>query len=132
VTLLLLLGSGCRGEEILPNVVIPTRLTLPFRPALLCHPDTPYPVIPTAVEGSQPVGKRSFGFAQDDKLVGNPDTPYSAIPTCPTLSSRHALLCHSDTPYPVIPTAVEGSQPVGRRSFGFAQDDKLVGNPDTP
>jgi hypothetical protein len=63
------------------------------------------------VEGSQPVGKRSFGFAQDDKLVRHPD---------------HIILCLPDAPYAVIPTAVEGSQPVGRRSFGFAQNDRLA------
>jgi len=78
----------------LPYFVIPTRRTLSSRPAVLCHPDPPYFVIPTAAEGSQPVGRRSFDFAQDDKLVRNPNRR--------ALSSQPALLCQDIKPAPRV------------------------------
>jgi hypothetical protein len=56
-------------------------------------------VIPTAVEGSQPVGRRSFGSLRSLRMVKST----------------------------VIPTAVEGSQPVGRRSFGSLRSLRMIG-----
>ena len=60
-----------------------------------CYPDrtilvipTAQPVIPTAVEGSHPVGRRSFGFAQDDRLGCHPDRTIPVIATAQSLSSR--------------------------------------------
>ena len=61
--------------------VIPTLNTLLSRPTIHCHPDPQYPVIPTAVEGSQPVATRlrhihrstcpnyRFSFAPPDLLA---------------------------------------------------------------
>ena len=37
--------------------------------AIYGHPDPYNPVIPTAVEGPQPVGTRSFDYAQDDRVL---------------------------------------------------------------
>ena len=116
-----------------------------------CYPDRTILVIPAAVEGPHPVGRRSFGFAQDDRLGCHPDCTISVIPTAQSLSSRpqwRDLIQSAGDPSaslrmtssgaiptaqslssrphnPVIPTAVEGSHPVGRRSFSFAQDDKI-------
>ena len=76
--------------------VIPTLNTLLSRPTIHCHPDPQYTVIPTAVEGSQPVGRRSFGYAQDDKLGCHSDSQHPVIPTHNTLSSRSTIHCHPD------------------------------------
>ena len=62
-------------------------------------PSRYYAVIPTAVEGSQPVGRRSFGSLRSLRMVKST----------------------------VIPTAVEGSQPVGRRSFGSLRSLRMIG-----
>jgi len=62
-------------------------------------PSRYYAVIPTAVEGSQPVGRRSFGSLRSLRMVKST----------------------------VIPTAVEGSQLVGRRSFGSLRSLRMIG-----
>jgi len=45
----------------------PVPLTLSSHSTQTCHPDPLYPVIPTAVEGSQPVGNQPFNLAQAGK-----------------------------------------------------------------
>ena len=76
--------------------------------------------------------RRSFDFAQDDRLVCQGDI---VIPTKTALSSQPKRQCRPDQNDAVIPTAVEGSHDDGsdqdlgflfRRSFGFAQDERLV------
>ena len=68
-----------------------------------------------------PFRRRSFGFAQGDRVGcqsdGDPSaslrmTGLGAIPAAPTLIRPH-LTCNPDRHHSVIPTAVEGSQPVG-------------------
>ena len=130
------LSFGCTHSSIRPHSLFHSAtLTLPFghthsiiRPYPLCHPDRSGGIssswhktllLHTGLQVWVPVCRRSFGFAQDDKI-------YLVIPTAAT----------------VIPTAVEGSPAVGskllnfcvipsyrchtaRRFFGFAQDDRL-------
>jgi len=84
------------------------------------HPGRTPIVIPTAAEGSHPVGRRSFDSAQDDRFWA---VTQATIPAVHPLSSRLNIHFHPNRTPIVIPTAVEGSHPVGTKLFDFAQDD---------
>jgi len=80
-----------------------------------------------------PFRRRSFGFAQGDRVGcqsdGDPSaslrmTGLGAIPAAPTLIRPH-LTCNPDRHHSVIPTAVEGSHPVGTKPFNFTQNNNI-------
>ena len=91
-------------------------------------PSRYYAVIPTAVEGSQPVGRRSFGSLRSLRMVKSTVIPTAVEGSQPvgrrSFGSLRSLRMVKST---VIPTAVEGSQLVGRRSFGSLRSLRMIG-----
>ena len=99
-----------------------------------CHRDQttlssrpPTPVIPTAVEGSQPAGSKPATWHCQVPPEGDPSASLRMTGYGVSLGPNNAVIptakvCHPDRqslssrpPKPVIPTAVEGSQPAGSK-----------------
>jgi len=130
---------------------LPPGMQKPVAPtAKVCHPDRSGGISTSrqqtcrlALSGA--IGRRSFGFAQDDRVWGVIGTANSVASTTTDACRRECKSLPSGMQKPVIPTAkvchpdrsggistnrqqtcrLALSGATGRRSFGCAQDDRV-------